>query len=152
MLDALGSAAGSPVDSAGPTRPLRIGTRGSALARWQAEWVSEALCRAHPGVEVELVEIRTQGDRDLTSPLAAIGGQGLFTKEIQRALADGRADLVEGVDGASPVPAPVLSVPEAVEHLRLTGLPFLFFVDSGQRRACVLYHHRGGGYGLVEPG
>jgi hypothetical protein len=70
---------------------------------------------------------------------------------VRLALADGRADLVEGAVGASPVPAPVLSVREAVEHLRLTGLPFLFFVDAGHRRGCVLHHRHGGGYGLVEP-
>jgi hypothetical protein len=42
-------------------------------------------------------------------------------------------------------------VPEAVEHLRLTGLPFLFFVDAGYRRGCLLHHRNDGGYGLVEP-
>ena len=67
---------------------LRIGTRGSHLARWQSEWVADQLRRAHPGLTVELVEIRTQGDRDRNSPLALIGGSGLFTKEIQRALVD----------------------------------------------------------------
>ncbi|MFO0889183.1 MAG: hydroxymethylbilane synthase [Isosphaeraceae bacterium] len=68
---------------------LRIGTRGSRLARWQAEWVAGRLRASRPGLEVELVEIRTQGDRDRNSPLAAIGGTGLFTKEIQRAVLDG---------------------------------------------------------------
>src|SRR5436305_1656472 len=72
---------------------LRIGTRGSPLARWQAEWVAAALRVAHPGLDVLLVEIRTQGDRDRNSPLAVIGGTGLFTKEIQRALAEGAVDL-----------------------------------------------------------
>lgn len=72
---------------------LRIGTRGSRLARWQAEWVAERLCSYHPGLRVELVEIRTQGDRDRNSPLAAIGGMGLFTKEIQRAILDGLVDV-----------------------------------------------------------
>ena len=72
---------------------IRIGTRGSPLARWQAEWVAGRLRAPHPGLTVELVEIRTHGDRDRNSPLAAIGGAGLFTKEIQRALADGAVEV-----------------------------------------------------------
>ena len=70
--------------------PLRLGTRGSALARWQAEWVAARL--QERGVAVELVPITTQGDMK-TGPLGQIGGQGLFTKEIQRALLDGKIDL-----------------------------------------------------------
>jgi hydroxymethylbilane synthase len=74
---------------------IRIGTRGSRLARWQAEWVADRLRRLHPGLDVELIEIRTQGDRDRNTPLAAMatGGIGLFTKEIQRAVADGSVDV-----------------------------------------------------------
>ncbi len=74
-------------------RPIRIGTRGSRLARWQSTWVADRLRVLHPGLEVELVEIKTHGDRDRNSPLAAIGGLGLFTKEIQRALVDGHVHL-----------------------------------------------------------
>jgi hydroxymethylbilane synthase len=70
--------------------PLRLGTRASALARWQAEWVAARL--QERGVAVELVPITTQGDVK-TGPLGQIGGQGLFTKEIQRALLDGKIDL-----------------------------------------------------------
>ena len=72
---------------------IRIGTRGSQLARWQANWVAEQLRLHHPGLAVELVEIKTQGDRDRNSPLAAIGGVGLFTKEIQRAVVEKSVDL-----------------------------------------------------------
>ncbi len=74
-------------------RTVRIGTRGSRLARWQAEWVASSLKTHHPELDVQLVEIRTQGDRDRSSSLAAIGGAGLFTKEIQVALLDGRVDV-----------------------------------------------------------
>ncbi len=74
-------------------RTLRIGTRGSELARWQSTWVARRLEAHHPHLTIELVEIRTEGDRDRNTPLAAIGGVGLFTKEIQRALLDGRVDL-----------------------------------------------------------
>jgi hydroxymethylbilane synthase len=74
-------------------RTIRIGTRGSQLARWQSGWVADQLRERHPGLTVELVEIKTQGDRDRNSPLAAIGGAGLFTKEIQRALVNGLVEV-----------------------------------------------------------
>jgi hydroxymethylbilane synthase len=69
---------------------IRLGTRGSALARWQADWVAEQL-RAR-GVDVEMVLITTSGDRRLDS-LATFGGQGVFTKEIQQALIENRIDV-----------------------------------------------------------
>jgi hydroxymethylbilane synthase len=72
---------------------VRIGTRGSRLARWQAEWVAARLHEQYPELSVEIVEIKTQGDRDRNSPLSQIGGQGLFTKEIQRALAESQVDV-----------------------------------------------------------
>jgi len=72
---------------------LRIGTRGSPLARWQASWVADRLRALHSGLEVTVVEIGTHGDRDRNTPLSQIGGLGLFTKEIQRALEDGTVDL-----------------------------------------------------------
>jgi hydroxymethylbilane synthase len=71
-------------------RRLRLGTRASALARWQAEWVAARLTEL--GTPIELVPITTQGDVK-TQPLGQIGGQGLFTKELQRALLDGQIDL-----------------------------------------------------------
>jgi hydroxymethylbilane synthase len=77
----------------GTTAMIRIGTRGSHLARWQADWVAEQLRGLHAGLTVELVEIKTQGDRDRSSPLAEIGGIGVFTKEIQRALLENSIDL-----------------------------------------------------------
>src|SRR5438445_8439535 len=86
----------APSPSPSPSRgvgKVRIGTRGSPLARWQADWVAGRLRALHPGLLVELVEIKTQGDRDRNTPLAAIGGQGLFTKEIQRALLDAAVEV-----------------------------------------------------------
>jgi hydroxymethylbilane synthase len=72
---------------------LRIGTRKSALALWQAEHVRARL-RAHwPELQIELVEIVTEGDRILDRPLASIGGKGLFIKELEQAMFDGRADI-----------------------------------------------------------
>ena len=72
---------------------LRIATRRSPLALWQAEHVAGALRALHPALEVELVAMRTSGDRMLDAPLAKVGGKGLFIKELELALLDGRADL-----------------------------------------------------------
>jgi hydroxymethylbilane synthase len=73
--------------------PLRIGTRGSPLALWQAHHVSTLLRAAASDVSIELVEIQTTGDRIRDVPLAQLGGDGVFTKAIQQALADGRVDV-----------------------------------------------------------
>jgi hydroxymethylbilane synthase len=72
---------------------LKLGTRGSALALWQANWTKAALEKRWSGLAVELVPIKTTGDKILDVPLAKIGGKGLFTKEIDEALLDGRIDL-----------------------------------------------------------
>ena len=72
---------------------VRIATRGSALARWQAEHVARGLARLHPGLHTELVVVKTRGDALLSAPLAAAGGKGLFIEELERALREGRADL-----------------------------------------------------------
>jgi hydroxymethylbilane synthase len=74
-------------------KKLRIGTRGSMLALWQAEWVKSQLLAAHEGLIVELVTIKTMGDKILDVPLAKVGGKGLFVKEIEEALLEGRTDL-----------------------------------------------------------
>lgn len=70
-----------------------IGTRGSKLALWQADWVKAELQRMNPGLEVELNKIKTTGDKILDVPLAQVGGKGLFVKEIEEALLRGEADL-----------------------------------------------------------
>ncbi|HDL53676.1 MAG TPA: hydroxymethylbilane synthase, partial [Proteobacteria bacterium] len=72
---------------------LRIGTRGSQLALWQANWIKENLVRTHPDLDVEIVRIKTTGDKILDVPLALVGGKGLFVKEIETALLDGLIDL-----------------------------------------------------------
>src|SRR3981189_2899377 len=87
-------------------KPLRIATRKSQLALWQAEHVAALLRRAHAGLEVELVPIVTQGDRIQDRTLAAIGGKGLFIKELEVALEEQRADIavhsVKGLPGDLP--------------------------------------------------
>ncbi len=82
---------------------LKIATRGSALALWQARYVAAELERLHEGVTTELVRIKTTGDKILDVPLAQVGGKGLFTKEIEEALLDSRADLA--VHSMKDVPA-----------------------------------------------
>ncbi len=72
---------------------IRIATRRSQLALWQAEHVRALLQHHHPGLEVELVGMTTQGDRVLDSPLAKIGGKGLFVKELEQGMLDGEADI-----------------------------------------------------------
>jgi hydroxymethylbilane synthase len=72
---------------------LRIATRQSRLALWQAEHVAQALREHHPELHVELVPMTTQGDRVLDRPLADVGGKGLFIKELEIAIATGRADI-----------------------------------------------------------
>jgi hydroxymethylbilane synthase len=73
--------------------PLRIATRRSKLAMWQAEHVQALLRDAHPQLPVELVPMSTQGDRVLDRALAEVGGKGLFVKELEVAMQEGRADI-----------------------------------------------------------
>jgi len=72
---------------------IKIGTRGSKLALWQANWVKSALNQKFPRLNIELDIIKTQGDKILDVPLAQVGGKGLFVKEIEQALMDSRVDL-----------------------------------------------------------
>jgi len=92
------------------TRQLRIATRKSPLALWQAEHVRARLQQLHPGLQVELVTMSTQGDRVLDSPLAKIGGKGLFVKELEQGMLAGRADIA--VHSMKDVPA---ELPEGLE-------------------------------------
>ena len=75
------------------SQELRIGTRGSQLALYQANWVKEKLVRAHPSLKVTLIKIKTTGDKIQNAPLAKIGGKGLFVKEIEEALMQRGIDL-----------------------------------------------------------
>jgi hydroxymethylbilane synthase len=136
--------------------PVRIGTRGSALARWQSGWVADQLRALHPGLEVELVEIKTQGDRDRNSPLSAIGGAGLFTKEIQRALVEGAVEIavhsLKDLPTAGPSGLTLGAVPPREEvadaliapiYRTLDALPQGASVGTGSlRRRAMLLHAR----------
>lgn len=89
---------------------LKIATRQSPLALWQAEHIKARLLALHPQLQVELVTFVTQGDKILDTPLAKIGGKGLFVKELENALLDGRADLA--VHSIKDVP---MELPEGLE-------------------------------------
>jgi hydroxymethylbilane synthase len=85
------------------TSVVRVATRGSALARWQAARVSELMRAEDPTLEVELVVVETSGDRRLDVPIWELGGKGVFVKEVQAAVLDGRADVA--VHSAKDLPA-----------------------------------------------
>jgi hydroxymethylbilane synthase len=133
--------------------PLRLGTRASALARWQAEWVASQLRQR--GITVELTPIATTGDRQLGA-IESIGGQGVFTKEIQLALLDGRIDLaVHSLKDLPTVTAPGLclaAVPERAaagdvlissRGASLADLPAGAVIGTGSlRRRTQLLHFR----------
>ena len=74
-------------------KQLRIGTRASQLALWQANWVKAELEKRYPGMAVTLMKIKTIGDKILDVPLAQVGGKGLFVKEIEEAMLRGEIDI-----------------------------------------------------------
>ena len=135
---------------------LKIATRKSPLALWQAEYVAGALRERNPGLGVELVAMRTSGDKLLDAPLARVGGKGLFIKELERALLDGRADVA--VHSMKDVPVelpPELHLPvvmaradprDALVSMRFGGLdalpPGAVVGTSSLRRRCQLAAHR----------
>jgi hydroxymethylbilane synthase len=76
-----------------PTKTLRIATRKSQLALWQAEYVAAAIKAQQPDVQIEFVKMTTQGDKILDTPLAKVGGKGLFVKELETGMLNGEADI-----------------------------------------------------------
>ncbi|TNF92016.1 MAG: hydroxymethylbilane synthase, partial [Gammaproteobacteria bacterium] len=72
---------------------IRIATRKSPLALWQAEHVAQRLREVHADIDVELLPMSTQGDKILDSPLSKVGGKGLFVKELEVGILEGRADI-----------------------------------------------------------
>ncbi len=128
-------------------RVIRIATRGSALALWQARHVAELLTAAHTDLRVELFEVSTLGDRDRATALSTMGGQGVFTKEVQNAVLDGHADLavhslkdlptektLNLVLGGVPARAPVfdaLIMPQGYQVAGKTGNELLMGLPQG---------------------
>jgi hydroxymethylbilane synthase len=137
------------------SRVLRLGTRASPLARWQADWVAARL--AEHGVAVEMVLLTTRGDREQVGAIGALGGQGLFTKELQRALLAGEIDLAvhslkdlptDAVDGlilaAVPPRGPAGDVLVSRTVSTWDALPQGAVIGTGSlRRRTQLWHVRG---------
>jgi len=134
---------------------IRIGTRGSALALAQANWVREKLEERYASLEVEIVTIKTSGDRFLDTPIKAIGGKGIFVKEIEEALLRGEIDLavhsMKDLPTEIPAGLVVAAVPEREDprdvlvssgRRTLEGLPSGARVGTGslRRRAQILNH------------
>ena len=96
---------------------MRIATRGSALARWQAEHVAGLLAVVAPDLDVELVIVQTEGDRRRDQPIHTLGGQGVFVKEVEQAVLDGRADAaVHSAKDLPSVTAPGLALAAVPER------------------------------------
>lgn len=142
---------------------LRIGTRGSPLALWQAHHVRDLLHGLAAAPPVELIEIQTTGDQVQNVPLAHLGGEGVFTKEIQRALLDGRVDLavhslkdlptvpVAGVVlAAVPRRGPSGDVLVSTRHRRFDDLPRGATVATSSLRRRAQARHRRPDLNLVD--
>lgn len=97
-------------------RVIRIGTRESRLAMWQAEYVARQIRTSHPEIKVELVPMTTTGDKILHRALDQVGGKGLFVKELDLALREKRTDL--SVHSLKDVP---MEIPEDLPLLAFTG-------------------------------
>jgi len=135
---------------------IKIGTRGSALALWQANWVKSAILNRFPEVSVELEIIKTKGDAFLNAPLAEIGGKGLFVKEIEQALLDKRIDVavhsMKDMPGEIPAGLKIGAVPKranpydaliSANRLVFSELPKSAVIGTGSlRRASQLLHKR----------
>ena len=131
---------------------IRIATRQSPLALWQARAVSDQLCAANPGLSCELVPMTTEGDRRLDQRLTEIGGKSVFIKELERALLDGRADIavhsVKDVTAEMPAGMILAAFTEREDprdafvsnsYENLDGLPHGAVVGTGSsRRQCQL--------------
>ncbi|MGH9110720.1 MAG: hydroxymethylbilane synthase [Acidimicrobiales bacterium] len=132
---------------------LRVATRGSALARWQADHVAVLAQKAEPGLEVETVVVETSGDRQRDVPIWELGGKGVFVKEVQAAVLAGRADVAvhsaKDLPSGTPDGLVIAAVPErgdvrdALVGARLDDLAERAVVATGSlRRRAQLAHAR----------
>ena len=140
---------------------LRLGTRGSLLARTQSQQVADAVMAASPGVVVELVVLKTTGDRVQDRPLADLGGKGLFTKELEQALLAGEIDFAVHSYKDVPVTMPLVDAHDLAivavplredardvlisygQTMSVSDLPVSARVGTGSlRRRCQLLHER----------
>lgn len=137
-------------------KPIRIGTRGSALALAQAGWVKGKLEERYPGLKIATVVIKTSGDRFLDTPVQAIGGKGLFVKEIEESLLRGEIDLavhsMKDLPTETPAGLIFAAIPEREdprdalvnrERRTLKDLPSGARIGTGSlRRRAQILHHR----------
>ncbi len=137
---------------------IRLGTRGSDLARWQTEHVARRLAEAWPGLQTEIVVLSTRGDRVLDTPLPQLGGKGAFTAELEAALAERRIDVaVHSLKDLPTDETPGLAIGAILERAhpgdvlvtrsgaRLAKLPAGAAIGtSSRRRAAQLLHHHPG--------
>ncbi len=140
--------------------PVRLATRGSPLALWQARTVAAMLEVARPGLETEFVVVRTEGDRDRTTPISGLGGRGVFCKEVQAAVLQGRADLAvhsakdltsETPEGLALAAVPIRGdVRDALVGCRWDELGPGSVVATGSIRRRALIAAHGAGVGFVE--
>lgn len=146
-----------------PLPLVRMGTRGSALARWQTDHVAALLQAAWPGLRVEITVLQTQGDRILDRPLPAIGGKGLFTAELEEALRSGAIDLAVHslkdlpteleaglVIGAIPPRAAVHDVLVSRQGFKLAELPPGACIGTSSRRRAAQIRRRFNGFGMLD--
>ena len=146
-----------------PLPLVRLGTRGSALARWQTDYIAASLQRVWPGLPVEITVLHTQGDRILDKPLPAIGGKGLFTAELEEALRTRAIDLAVHslkdlptelepglIIGAIPARAPVHDVLVSRHRLRLDELPPGALIGTSSRRRAAQIRHHFEGFGMLD--
>lgn len=113
------------------SKTIRIGTRGSQLALWQANWVKSQLEKLYPETRIELEVIKTSGDKILDVPLAQVGGKGLFVKEIEQALMDGHIDIA--VHSMKDMPG---DLPEAlcIGVIPERAVPYDILISRGNKR------------------
>lgn len=142
---------------------IRIGTRGSDLARWQTEHVAERLVAAWPGLQTELVVLSTHGDRVLDTPLPLLGGKGAFTAELEAALSEGRIDAaVHSLKDLPTEDAPGLVIGAILERAdpadilvtrsgaRLHELPPGSAIGTSSRRRAAQILHRYPGLRMLD--
>ena len=137
-------------------KKLIIGSRGSALARWQAEWVKSQLATKYPELEITITLIKTKGDKILDVPLAKVGGKGLFVKEIEDALLNGSIDLavhsMKDVPTELPAGLDIVVTPKredprdaffSYQKIPLADLPAgaIIGTSSLRRRSQLKYHY-----------
>ena len=132
---------------------LRIATRKSPLALWQANAVKQALIKAHPKLKISLVPISSSGDQILDRPLADFGGKGLFVKEVEQALLSGQADIaVHSAKDMPPTNADGLHIAGSLQRedprdAWISSQPYHFDIPSlrvgtaSPRRTALLRHH-----------